>query len=112
MDSKTRQRKRTTSIKAILVRNFNWRMGQLRRLSYSIPILDPDLGREVNENIWEQMEREKARHANRLAFLEHGNPDLGGYDDIFVQAKFEAQTNKRLNDGSSILKAASDTPGG
>jgi hypothetical protein len=31
----------------------------------------------------------------RLKFLETGNFDEGGYDDVFVDAKMEAERNKR-----------------
>ena len=91
----TRSRRPSTSIKQILVRNYNWANGNLRRLYCNAHALDPDLAHQVMEAIQEQINRNKSAHERRLAFLEHGNFDRGGYDDVFISAKFEAERNKR-----------------
>jgi hypothetical protein len=96
----SRRLRGSTSPKQILVRNFNWRMGSLRRYLMCARALDPDLDRRMSEAIEEQMWRDKEAHERRLQFLETGNPDNGGYDNVLIEAKFEAERNKRALESS------------
>lgn len=90
-----RKVKPSTSIKQILTRNYNWKIGNLRRLYVNALALDPEYCREVQEIITEQIGREEIKHKARLAFLETNNIDTGGYDEVFIDAKYEAERNKR-----------------
>jgi hypothetical protein len=62
-----KKRRPQTSVKQILVRDFNWRMGNLRRWYGSRYTFDIDLRDEIDRIVGEQMDREKALHEARLA---------------------------------------------
>lgn len=67
-------RKRPTSVKYYLVRDFNFRMGNLQRLRRSAGALDDDLQQRIWETVTEQMDREQERHEGRLMAIASGDP--------------------------------------
>ena len=85
----------TTSVKAILTRDFNWRMGNLRRLEMCAYSLDRDLADQMQELVRMQMDREQFKYEAGLMAIKSGNP--GGYMDKWLhKACTEAEHNKRL----------------
>lgn len=83
---------RSPSVKQILVRDFNWRMGNLRRIEKSVFALDSDLAFQIQELVKKQMDREQWRHEGRLDVLKYGvlrSPN----DEILARAESEAHFN-------------------
>jgi hypothetical protein len=69
-----KKRRQSTSPKYYLVRDFNFRMGNLWRIKKSIGALDSDIAETIDEALEEQMLRERHRHENCLKALIHGDP--------------------------------------
>lgn len=86
------RRKPTTSVKAILVRDFNWRMGNLQRLLMCAHALDSDICAQVQHQIRTQMDREQFRHEGNLMAELTGNP-TGWRNPHLSRAIDEAQRN-------------------
>lgn len=90
----TRKRRPSTSPLQILARDFNWRMGNLRRQYFAMKCLDPDLAKEAEELIHQQMDREQFKYEAGVIAIKTGNP--GGYmDEYLSKALWEAERNKR-----------------
>jgi hypothetical protein len=88
------KRRYPTSVKQILVRRFNFRMGNLRRLLMNTKALDDDLRTQAEELIFQQMDREQYKHEARLMAEKTGNP--GNYWDYELSsAVTEAEINSR-----------------
>ncbi len=75
------------SIKQALVQDYNWRMGNLRRIHYSVSALDADLEEIIQGAVEQQMQREMDRHELRLAAT-HGDTIVGPMlvDNIHLSA--------------------------
>lgn len=71
------------TLKMVLVRDFNWRMGNLRRLMMCIKVLDSDLQSRADWCVQVQMDRERSRHTQRL--------DGTLQDGIYQQAEVEVR---------------------
>lgn len=89
------------SVKQVLVRDFNWRMGNLRRLYHSLGALDEDLADKVRDLIQQQTTRETARHNKRLEIerlkvesSDMVNPCAEVLDDIHRRAIWAVAHNK------------------
>lgn len=63
----------------VLTRDFNWEMGNLRRLEMASLVLDADLGKQVRELIYQQMDRRRYKFEAGQMAIKSGN--LGGYMD-------------------------------
>ena len=91
-----RRIKPQTSVKQILVRNFNWRMGNLRRLRLSMWGLDDDVKAVILDQLDLQETREQYRHEGRLMALLTGDPGRVFETDVVLQTAFrEVDINKR-----------------
>ena len=62
-----RKKNPPTTIKQVLVRDFNWRMGNLRRWYGGRYVFDEDIEVEIARLVSQQMHREQTRHEGRLA---------------------------------------------
>ncbi len=78
------------SVKQILVRDFNWRMGNLRRLEMSLESLDADIRDAMNVQLRRQVSREIDKHQARLQREEATQEPL---DWIHMRARQEAERN-------------------
>lgn len=70
------------SARQILARNFNWRMGNLRRIEMNSYALDNDLGQAMRNLVHEQMDRDRFKYEAGSMALKSGNP--GGYMDSYL----------------------------
>lgn len=64
------------TLKQVLVRDFNWRMGNLRRLAMNCKSLDSDLERKAEYCVQVQTSREIANHQRRLHHAEKGTESI------------------------------------
>jgi hypothetical protein len=86
-----------TSVKQILARDLNWRIGNLRRQYFALTCLDKDLCDKAQQQIILQQEREIERHKKRLEALvtEDAPSDTILRDRVFWAAVNEAERNRR-----------------
>jgi hypothetical protein len=96
--TKVKKSRPQKSVKQILVRDFNWRMGNLRRIFHSVHALDDDLKGQVWDIIDQQQAREVERHNNRLCALTVEQADVGLKDQVFWDAASQAQYNAQKSD--------------
>lgn len=69
---KQRKPRKPPTLKQQLVRDYNWHMGQLRRIMHGCYGLDEDLAEEVRMVVRKQMGRSTARHELNLLYLKYG----------------------------------------
>lgn len=98
--TQTKRRKPQTSVKQILVRDFNWRMGNLRRIYHSLWGLSEDNRDQIQGIIEREGELQKRMHEARLKAISPENIDsaesylLMAEDLILADAIWEAGGNK------------------
>lgn len=74
------------TLKQVLVRDYNWRMGNLRRLMMNCKTLDSDLASRAEWCVDVQMAREKANHQRRMLAADRGT-ELVIRDYIYDRAR-------------------------
>ena len=82
------------TVKQVLVRDYNWRMGNLRRLFHSVASLDPDIQDMIQEAVSIQENRERERHQARLHALEQNNQSFIEKSLTIQNAIHEVERNK------------------
>lgn len=82
------------TLKQVLVRDFNWRMGNLRRLAMNCKVLDGDLERKAEYCVQVQTSREIESHQRRLNCVE-GNTHPRTPDYIWDRAVQEVKHSGR-----------------
>jgi hypothetical protein len=85
----------SSSVKQILWRDFNWRMGNLRRLMENIKVLTEDRDIIVAQLIQAEIVVQKRLHEDRLAAVEQGDM---AYDLVTFNACHELGRMKRARD--------------
>lgn len=81
------------SLKQVLVRDYNWRMGNLNRIKGSLGAIDDDLKFTIQDLIIQQKDRECQRHEARLAAIEGPNKPVN--DWIWDKAVLEVKRSER-----------------
>lgn len=83
------------TVKQILVRDFNWRMGNLRRILMCAHSLDSDLANQMQQLVREQMDREISKHENRLFLVEKGLGASMAKSRTIMNAIYESERARR-----------------
>jgi hypothetical protein len=96
-----KKRRPQTSVKQILVRDYNWRIGNLRRLYMNCMVLSANLQDVAQSAVQTQMSLETRWHEKRLEAISPENIDsaeaflMMTEDPILANAIHEAQMNQR-----------------
>ena len=93
METPKPKRKYRPTVKQVLVRDFNWRNGNLTRIKHSLGSLDPDVQRLIQVAIDIQVSRNVHRHQKRLLALEENNQSFIERDTIIQTALWEVARN-------------------
>jgi hypothetical protein len=98
-----KRRKATESVKAILVRDYNWRMGNLRRIWHSLWGLNEENRHQIQRVLEYERAQQERDHQLRLEAISDEMVDkawaheMMTEDTILADAIWQAEHNKREN---------------